>query len=141
MGAQELLRRKVSLNAAAPKSTSATLATRVTGKMYDGPPVLESAEAEAVALAVAVALGLTLAAAEMVTAAVVPAVAVTLSVVDAEAEALGEAEALPLDVCASAADANSATMATGASIMAAHNSGGAFFLNSTSASSQSGTTR
>ena len=135
MGAQELLRRKVSLNAAAPKSTSATLATRVTGKMYDGPPVLESAEAEAVALAVAVALGLTLAAAEMVTAAVVPAVAVTLSVLDAVAEAL------PLDVCASAADANSATMATGASIMAAHNSGGAFFLNSTSASSQSGTTR
>jgi hypothetical protein len=135
LGAQELLRRKVSLNAAAPKSTSATLATRVTGKMYDGPPVLESAEAEAVALAVAVALGLTLAAAEMVTAAVVPAVAVTLSVLDAVAEAL------PLDVCASAADANSATMATGASIMAAHHSGGAFFLNSTSASSQSGTTR
>ncbi len=135
MGAQEVPRRKVSLNAAAPKSTSATLATNVTGNMYDGPPVLESAEAEAVALAVAVALGLTLAAAEMVTAAVVPAVAVTLSVVDAVAEAL------PLDVCASAADANSPTMATDVSMMAAHHSGGAFFFNSTSASSRSGTTR
>jgi hypothetical protein len=79
---------------------------------------------------VAVALGLTLAAAEMVAAVVEPAVAVTLAVADADV-----AEAPPLDVCARAADGNSATMATDVSMMAAVHSGGAFFLNNTSPSS------
>ena len=78
------------------------------------PPVLASAVVVAVAvglalalaLAVAVALGATLEAADMVTAAA-PAVEVGLAVADAVAEA--EAEASPVEVCAAAAETNSAT--------------------------------